>query len=213
MSVIDPKQTKTIYCIHAFIFLIMNKPRIIPDTYKYWAKHLRSLVGGECAVTAYYDEPEQNEIDIFTSVNSEGILASTIGLMDYDQSRNTRVEIHSEIIMDRRGKDERIANILSTIAFYVIKDGWKIAPGVVFEEMVKMYIPESKLPHVMFVAPFQWSDMSKVVLSNKTIFPLIAVPISEQESRMAASNNGLDLETLWQERSIDVLDWERSSAV
>ena len=173
---------------------------------------MKSLVGGNCAVTAYWDEPEENRALIFTSNNSEGIVAATVGLMDINQSRRPGLEVHSELIMDQRGPDERIGNILSTIAFYVLKDGWKVAPGVVFESMVEMYIPETNLPHVMFVAPFQWDNMSKVVLPDRTLYPLVAVPISEAESQVARTNEGRDLEALWVSKNVDVLNWERPSA-
>lgn len=174
---------------------------------------MRSLLGGNCAVTAYLDAAEQNKVHIFTSANAEGVVAATVGLMEVDQSRNPAVRIPTEIIMDQRGHDPRIANILSSIAFQVMKDGWKVAPGVVFERMVEMYIPDTGLPHVMFTAPFQWEGMSKVRLADRAIYPLVAVPVSEAESRVAASNAGRDLESLWTRQSVDVLDWGRQSAV
>jgi len=114
--------------------------------------------------------------------------------------------------MDQRGHDERIGNILSTIAFYIMKDGWKIAPGVIFESMVEMFVPGTQLPHVMFVSPFQWDGMSKILLGNRIIYPLVAFPISEAESEVARKNRGKDLEDLWERQSVDVLDWGRCSA-
>jgi hypothetical protein len=173
---------------------------------------MRTLVGGDCAVTAYWDESEENRAPIFTSRNGEGTVAATIGLMDFNQSRRPESEIYSELIMDQRAHDERIGNILSTIAFYVMKDGWKVAPGVIFERMVEMYIPKTKLPHIMFVAPFQWENMAKVALTAKTIYPLVAVPISEAESQVARTNEGRDLEQLWVRQAVDVLNWGRQSA-
>lgn len=173
---------------------------------------MRTFIRGDCAVTNYWDEIEENRAPIFTSRNDEGIVAATIGLMDFNQSLYTESEIFSEIIMDQRGHDECIGNILSTIAFYVMNDNWKVAPGVIFESMVEMYIPETKLPHVMFVAPFQWRNMSKIVLTDKTIYPLVAVPISEAEKQVARTNQGQDLEELWSRLNVDVLNWKRHSA-
>lgn len=182
------------------------------STHKEWASHMRALVQGTCAVTNYWDDAGENCAPIFTSRNTEGIVATTIGLMDINQSCLPKTEIFSELIMDQRGHAEHIGNILSTIAFYIMKDGWKVAPGVIFESMVEMYIPETKLPHIMFVAPFQWQNMSKVVLKEKTIYPLVAVPISEVESQVARTNAGRDLEQRWVSQGVDVLNWERPSA-
>ncbi len=173
---------------------------------------MRQLVGGNASVTAYYDEPDANKIHIFASANSDGIVAATVGLMEINQSHKPGIEIYSEIIMDQRGHDERISNVLSTIAFCVIKDGWKVAPGVVFHDVVKMYVPGTELPHVMFTAPFQWDTMSKLSLSAKTIYPLVAIPISEAEAEVARANAGQGLEALWVQQSTDVLDWSRKSA-
>lgn len=169
--------------------------------------------GGKCQVTAYGDDPKQHKVHIFTSRSEDGVVAATVGLMDIALRFSSGVELRSEIIMDQRGHDSRLANILATIAFYVMKDGWKIAPGIVFEEMVRMYIPETKLPHVVFVGPWRFDDLGRVTLSDKTIFPLVAVPISEAEAELARANAGRDLEALWQRESIDVLDWARTSAV
>jgi hypothetical protein len=174
---------------------------------------MKALVGGDCSVIAYWDESEENSIDIFASRNHEGIVCATIGLMEFNQSRHAEAEIYSEIILDHYGYDTRIGNILSTIAFYVMKDGWQVAPGVIFERMVEMYIPETKLPHVMFASPFQWQDMSEVALAEKTIYPLVAIPISEAEREMARINEGENLEELWDSQGTDVLNWSRPSAV
>jgi hypothetical protein len=190
----------------------MNSTTAISNDHKQWAKHLKELVGGKVSVTSYLDEPNENSIHIFSGVNDEGIVAATVGLMDLDQSSRSGVTIFSEVLMDQRGHDPRIFNILSTIAFCVIKDGWKVSPGAVFYDVVKMYVPDTSLPHVVFVAPFQWDTMSRIELPGKTIYPLVAIPISEAESVVAKANQGQDLETLWTQRSTDVLDWQRASA-
>jgi hypothetical protein len=170
-------------------------------------------MGGNCSVHSYLDDSGRNKTHIFTSITSEGIVAATVGISDIDQSGARRLGQYTEIIMDKRDADDRVANVLSTIAFYMLKDGWRVRPGVVFESMVSMYFPDTKLPHVIFIAPFQWPGMGNVPLSQKTVYPLVAIPISEAESRLAASNAGEHLERLWEERSVDVLDWNRSSLI
>jgi len=184
-----------------------------PATHKEWASHLCDVMGGKYAVHSYLDDSGENKIPIFTSVTTDGIVAATVGLSDIDQSGVRGLGWYTEIIMDKRESDPRVANVLSTIAFYMLKDGWRVRPGVIFESMVSMYFPDTKLPHVVFTAPFQWPGMGNIPLSEKTLYPLVAIPVSEAESRLASLNAGKDLERLWEERSVDVLDWGRSSVI
>lgn len=180
---------------------------------KEWANILRDQVPGEVKVTRFCDDKKTCSVDVFTSRNSEGIVAATIGVMDLDQSKNETVQVFSEILMDVRGQNEIIGNVISTVGFYLLKYGWKAAPGIIFRRMVEMYDPKSPVPHVMFIPPFQWgTGMSKVKLSTKTVYPLLAVPISDSE-RIFVEKNGSDaLETLWSEKRVDVLDWGRRGA-
>lgn len=182
------------------------------DNHKAWAVHLRNLVGGDVSVNVYYDESEEHCIPIFRSASDEGILCATIGLMEIDQSQNSEIRINTEIILDKRGQDERVPNVLSTLAFYMIKNGWRVAPGVVFRDIMKIYFPEINLPHVYFTAPFQWRTMSKVDLPDGAIYPLVAIPVSEEEVRIAGEKSGQILEEIWSKNQIDVLDWDRESA-
>jgi len=171
------------------------------------------MVPGQAAVNRYYDEDESHHLDIFTSANEEGIVAATIGLMDYDRSRRPGVPVYIEILLDKRGHAGPLANIASTMGFFIMKDGWKPAPGVVFETMVEMYLPQSALKHVVFVPPFQWREgMSRVTLGEKVIHPLLAVPISEAESALIADKGMEALEAKWLRQKCDVLDWGRSGA-
>ncbi|RZU38530.1 suppressor of fused protein SUFU [Fluviicoccus keumensis] len=184
-----------------------------PNAHKEWAKHMRALVGGHCKVTTYHDETESHQAYIFESETPEGIVAATVGLMEFDQRTHQNFSVNTEIIMDKRGFDPRVSSVLSAIAFYVMKNGWKVAPGVVFESIVQMYFPETKLPHILFTSPYQWKGMSKVQLSDITIYPLLAIPVSEAESNLAMLNKGMALENVWAEESVDVLDWNRISSV
>jgi len=189
----------------------VNKP---PQNWKAWACHLRDKIPGDARVTRYADEREEFHLDIFTSRDGEGTVAATIGLMEYDQSRNPAVQVYTEILMDVRGQNEFIGNILSTIGFYIMKDGWKVAPGVVFEKMVEMFIPECKARHVIFLPPFQWQDgMTKVPLPSKTVYPLLAIPITEAEMGLVLRDGSEALTHLWETSNCDVLEWNREGVV
>jgi hypothetical protein len=176
-----------------------------------WAKYLRHKVPGDAVhVSRHYDEGERNAIAIFTSENAEGIVAATVGVMDYDQARPGKPPLATEILLDGRGRPKTIANIAATIAFYIIKDGWRVAPGVTFADMVSMYEPDLRVKHVVFVPPFQWEEgMTRVALADRTIYPLLAVPITEGELRLVQELGADELQERWERTSTDVLDWSR----
>lgn len=182
-------------------------------SHKEWANVLRSRVGGSVAITKYSDDARARHVHIFSSESGGGIVAATIGLMEINQSRNSAVDVRTEVLLDSRANDPRVGNVLSTIAFYILKDGWRVTPGTVFENLVSMYFPDTSLPHIYFTTPFQWSDMGKVALSEQVIYPLLAIPVSEAEAELASVDSGRELENLWASRSVDVLNWERASVV
>jgi hypothetical protein len=180
-----------------------------------WAAHLRAaLPGGIVAVHRYWDEAKKNSIDIFTHQNGEGIVAATIGLMDLDQSRDRSRPIFTEILLDARKSDDRVANIVSTAGFYTIKNGWRLAPGVVYEGLVHMYLPQAQVKHLLFVPPFQWDDntMTAVDLGNITVHPLLAVPITDSELQYVRRNGSEAIQDLWEKSRSDVLDLNRGGA-
>lgn len=181
--------------------------------HKDWVRFLRNRIGEAFAVTRYHDDQGDTSIQIYSGRTAGGMVGATVGLMDLDQSGHPAVQIRTEILIDSRTDDARGLNVLSTIAFYMMKNKWCVSPGTVFEEIFGMYFDGTALPHVYFAAPFQWDDMSKVVLSDRTIFPLVAIPISTAEADMARQDAGNALESLWAERNVDVLDWNRTSSV
>ncbi|NHZ37497.1 suppressor of fused domain protein [Massilia sp. CCM 8692] len=183
------------------------------QAHKDWVSFLRNQIGGEFAVTKYDDDERTTSIPIYSSQTEGGLVGATVGLMDLDQSRNPAVQIRTEILIDTRMDDARGLNLLSTIAFYIIKNQWRVSPGTVFEEIGGMYFPGTALRHIYFTAPYQWDGMSKVVLSDRTIFPLIAIPISTAEANLASQDAGNALESLWDANRVDVLDWNRKSSV
>lgn len=187
----------------------------INQDHKQWALYLKSIVpGSDAKVVRYWDETEEHHLDIFTCNTQEGVLAATVGVMDCNQSNNPSIPIYTEILMDIRGRDEIINSILSTIGLYMIVNQWKAAPGIVFENMVGMYIPESNVRHIVFIVPFQWKKgMSQVPAGQKIVCPLLAVPISDAEKTYLQSNGLKALESIWSEKECDILSLERQSVI
>jgi hypothetical protein len=182
-----------------------------PAAHIEWANYLRAKVPGDTVrVCRHYDADEKNAIDIFTSENADGVVAATIGVMDQNQARPGKPPLATEILLDGRGRPQRIANIAATIGFYIVKDGWRVAPGVTFADMVSMYEPGLRVKHVLFVPPFQWDDgMTRVGLGDRTLCPLLAVPITDGELRLVEERGADELTERWEQLSTDVLDWSR----
>ncbi len=181
------------------------------ENHKKWAKFLEELIPGEAKVFAYADEDESNSIAIFSSTNSEGKFAATIGLMEFDQSQNPQETIHSEVVMDARGNNEIIENVISTIGFIIGKEKQKIAPGVVFEDIIETYDSDLSVKHILFVPVFQTTHLARVDLQSIILYPLLACPITEEENSLVNEHGYEYLMQLWEDQKIDVLDWRRTN--
>jgi len=183
------------------------------QAHKDWANFLRSYFGGVVSVTMYDDDARTTRIPIFTSKSSSGVVAATIGIMDMDQSKRSSAELRTELVARSSSNNPVVSNIVSTLAFYLLKDKWRANPGTIFENMVSMYLPDTKLPHIFFTAPFEWEEWGSVALSDRVIHPLLAIPVSDAEAELATNSSGQYLEALWQEHGTDIFNWSRSSVV
>ncbi len=175
---------------------------------KEWANIVSTLTGGSRSVANYYDEEESTSIHVLTLLNEGGKVCATIGLMDVQHEPPT------EILMDSTIENVKLENIISMAAFFIMKDGWKIKPGAVFETLVSEYHPELELKHLLFVPQYQWGEtLSKVKLEQGYIYPLLAIGITNEELAYISQNGVSALENLWEQNGINVLDWHRSSSV
>lgn len=145
---------------------------------------------------------------MLTVLNEGGKICATIGLMDVQHEPPT------EILMDSTSKDLKLENIISMAAFFIIKEGWKIKPGVVFETLVSEYHPELAIKHLLFIPQYQWSEaLSKVKLEQGYIYPLLAIGITNEELDFISHKGVSALEDFWEKNDINVLNWHRSSSV
>jgi hypothetical protein len=173
------------------------------------------LPGNAIDVHEHLDDAEEHSIAVFTSRIGGGVVAATVGVMDVDQRRGgSGPPVATEIIVDSRTDRPYVAGLAATLGFFIIKNGWKAAPGVTFARMLPMYAPELRVKHVLFVPPFQWEQgMTRVTLSDRTLLPLLAVPISDDELTLVESQGAKELETRWSRERTDVFDWDREGAV
>lgn len=186
----------------------------IPADRQHWYEHLCRFGGTDATVLANTDSSGTYTVEVFRADSKDGVLVATIGLMDLPQGGGPSTPVFTEILMDSRSPHEKLGSVLATIAFHVMKHKSPLAPGVVFERALDLYFPQHPMPHAMLVTPFQWgAQMQRVELATKTIYPLVAVPVSQAERQFAAENSPRALEQVWQAQKVDVLDWGRASAV
>ncbi|WP_054025016.1 suppressor of fused domain protein [Bacillus sp. FJAT-28004] len=174
-----------------------------------------SAFEGKPKVFEYSDDNNESSIDILCSSNDmhNSLSFSTIGLSDFSVGYDYN-EIPLRIELVGASQFECFANVLATCAFNIINSNYKCYPGIIFNDIVKMYLPNSPMRHILFVTPFLWEDSLKTMnFINRQVAWLMAVPISEAERIYADEHGSEALEELFEVKQISVFDLERSSTI
>ncbi|WP_338286826.1 suppressor of fused domain protein [Luteolibacter sp. LG18] len=182
------------------------------------AGHLAAVFGGQPEVTRYQDESGKHHIDLLRCPEApeHGVDSfATVGLSDHPRQAEgmeqpIRVELTGGCASEHA---EAFAAILSTAAFCSIKEGWPVYPGAVFADLVTMYEASRTMQHVMFTEPFPWDELEPVKLPEKEVLWLMMVPVSESEAAYAEEHGFEALETLFEEKEVDVFDLNRAAVV
>ena len=88
------------------------------------------------------------------------------------------------------------------------------ASGIIFPDIVSMYEASSILCDVYFTYPFPWEEeLKSVLIGDRQVAWLLAVPISKAESAYAQSSGPERLEACFEERAIDIFDLNRASVI
>lgn len=187
---------------------ISNENKIIAKT----ALH---AFGGKPNVSKYWDENNVSNIDMLTTVNRpfDGVSSySTIGLSDHSIELTVdETPLRIEIVGASATYYEQFPNILASCAFCIINSKFSVSHGKVFQDIIKMYYPNTEMKHVLFVSPFLWEDLKTLDFPNKKVAWLLAVPISENEYLFAQEKGTDSLEELFEQEEIDIFDLERES--
>lgn len=185
------------------------------------AQFLAHAIGFEPHVYPYYDDNKENQLDILSLVDpideKVGIF-STIGLSDYpnhiELNDGQKKNVPVELIMTGYKDHDKVANILSTCGFYIMKDKYQCLPGSVFMRMISFYYPDSPMKHIYFTEPYLWQDkLEQFHLDSKQIAFLLCIPISEAELQFKLKSGEEALEQLLQDNEIDIYDLNRESVV
>ncbi|MCV9934096.1 suppressor of fused domain protein [Flavobacterium sp. LS1R47] len=183
------------------------------------AKFVAGSIGFEPHVYPYWDDSKEKSIDILSLVdpiNKNVRFYSSIGVSDYPNKIEIKndevINIPIEILISGYSKFDKIANILSTCCFYIIKDKWSCQPNDVYKNIIDLYYPKKEMKHIMFNAPFLWEDkLVPLKLDSKQVHFLFAIPISDNELEYKNKNGAKALIALFQSKNVDVFDIERNS--
>ncbi len=182
------------------------------------ARFVAEAIGFKPKVNAYWDEKEENSLDILEvidPIDQNVKFYCTLGLSDFenniDFNDGTR-NIPIEILMSGNEIYEKIPNILSTCGFYLAKNKWNCQPNTVFKDQIRMYYENTDMEHILFTAPFLWSDkLAPLELEHKTVNWLFAVPISDKELIYKEQLGTEALLDLLEQKGIDIFDLKRKS--
>lgn len=180
------------------------------------AKTELEFIGGEPKVTEFLNQTDQKKIDILKCVNAswEGVqTCATIGLNSVDIgliSNGSKLRV--EVLGVSDVSVNCFENILATTAFEIM-DSQECFPGHVVQSVVREYLPDCEMQHILLTDPFLWEGAKSIVVGDICVAWLLMVPISDQEFKYAQENGVDALEALLEEKSVDVCDIYRESVV
>lgn len=182
------------------------------------SNHIGSIVGGIPTFSRYSDQNNVSNVHIMACKNvpdSNLTTYITVGTSNCSIGLQVKgISLRVELLFVGDSNQILIPNMLATCAFCIMNSGYKCSPGLVFYDVVNEYISDSTMKHILFVEPFLWEDKYKgLELEDKVIEWLLAVPISETESRYADKYGVESLEDLFEENNIDIFDLYRESVI
>lgn len=179
-------------------------------------KYIVDIFGGKPKFTRNWDDDRKSYIDMLylENVPEEGVnFYSTIGTSEYSIGYKTDgLPLRVELVGVCDAKENIFINILATCALCIINSNFKCHPGAIFHDVVKIYLPNIDMQHVMFVPPFLWEGKLETInLEDKKVAWLLAVPISEKECIYAEKNGTNALEDFFEKEQIDIFNLYRKS--
>ena len=172
--------------------------------------HLRALVGGEVRVAQYRDEQERPTVAVCLAKDwpDQGITTyATAGLSAVE----VRPGLGAELIGP--GAVEQYGDVLATAATFVLREGWKPRPDVVFEEVARIGWPDTTLPHLLLVDPglYQRRGLETLHTADRAVAFLQPLPISDAELEVVRDQGASALHELLEQADADVYDPRRPS--
>ena len=167
-------------------------------------------------VVRYANDDNNKSIDIVICNNSprDGVSSfATIGLFNTDINlKNNDKVLRTEILAACASDVAEFSNIISTAAFEIM-DSNTAYPGFILNDIVSLYNGNTDMKHILLTYPFLWENINTVDFDKFILAFLMAIPISDAE-RDFCNEHGLDaLETIFDEKQIDIFDIYRKSTI
>lgn len=180
------------------------------------AKKELSFIGGQPKVREFWNNLNNKKIDVLKCADTPqkgvqscatiGLNAVDIGLVSDGKSLRVEVVGASNVLI------ECFENIVASVAFDVM-DSKQCFPGYIVKDVIEQYIPNCKMKHIMLTDPFLWDDANCMEIGEIYVAWLMMVPISEEEYKYACKNGIEALETLFEEKDIDIYNLHRESVI
>ena len=177
-----------------------NEQKLLNDVRNHIQNMFRSSLSSEDFVSSNDDT-----ITMISGRNTpeEGSIAhATLGVCLYHKpSLKPGEDVAVEFIGVEHESSDIVRGILSSCA-YGVMDGMPASPFTCWGDMLPIYIPESKLKHVLFLPPYLWGEELLVsTFENITVFYLLVCPLSDGETNFLLKfhDNSIGAKTLIQE--------------
>jgi hypothetical protein len=182
------------------------------------ARAAAAAFGTPPSVYCYWDDQHKASVDIVSCNDSpsSGVTSyATVGVSQIPLIKDGKdLGFRTELVGACGSQFADFGNCLSTAAFCVINSRWFVAPGVVFPDVISMYRTSGAMKHVLFLPPFLWDErLQTIQVENERVAWLLAIPISENELRLAESKGVPALEDVLEKEEIDIFDLDRASVV
>ncbi len=180
-------------------------------------RHVLDVIGGEPEVAGCLRDNGPEEVDVLyvADAPSQGLTAyATIGM--YEGETGNRVDgkpLRVELVGMCASAETEYVNMLASCAFNVLTGEYGIKPGNIFPDVIGQYRPDVTMKHMLFVPVFSWEGLSNLEVDGIVITWLQAVPMGQREARYAREHGAEAVQTLLEQRNVDVADLNREQVV
>lgn len=177
------------------------------------AQHALEFIGGTPEIFSYHNADETISVDIMTCADENFSITtlSTIGLSNVDIGKEIDGKpLRVELLMLGDSHEEIFENILASVAFQ-IKENQYCDFGLVIENVIKPYVSDTTVNHILLMQPVFWEKYSPCVLDGNIVAWLLAIPISEDERNYIAQNGVDKFDVFLEKSNVDLIDLRRNS--
>lgn len=163
-------------------------------------------------VTSFYSDDRSLSLDLMevADLPSQGLITvATLGLSDVANASPSG-DVRVELLLAAPTAVAHASNVLATTAFDVMRGPFPGAwPGALKPRAIERNQPDAAMPDVLIVSTFSWEDLDPL----PDVHFLQVIPVHASESAYCLENGSDALEQLFEDRQIDIYDWQRAPVV